>query len=98
MLLAAIVGSRIMGERLSDGNIALALLAHTIATGTALVALILAFGVISGAHFNLAVTFADAIQGGLPWREVPAYLVAQCSGAIGGVVLAHCMFQLPLIS
>lgn len=98
MLLAAVVGSGIMGERLSDGNVALALLANTIATGTALVALILAFGAISGAHFNPAVTLADATQGGLPWREVPAYLIAQCFGAIGGVVLAHCMFQLPFIS
>src|SRR5487761_1126074 len=98
MLLAAVVGSGIMGERLSGGNVALALLANTIATGTALVALILAFGPISGAHLNPAVTLADATQGGLPWREVPAYLIAQCSGAIGGVVLAHLMFQLPLVS
>ena len=67
-----------MGERLSGGNVALALLANTIATGTALVALILAFGPISGAHLNPGVTLADATQGGLPWREVPAY-TADCS-------------------
>jgi glycerol uptake facilitator-like aquaporin len=72
-LLAAVVGSGIMGERLAAGNMAIALLANTIATGAALVALILAFGPISGAHFNPAVTLADASQGGLAWREVPVY-------------------------
>ena len=98
MLLAAVVGSGIMGERLANGNVAIALLANTIATGAALIALILTFGPISGAHLNPAVTLADATQGGRPWREVPAYLVAQCCGAVGGVMLAHLMFQLPLIS
>ena len=68
-LVAAVVGSGIMGERLAGGNVGLALLANTIATGAALVALILAFGPISGAHFNPAVTIADALEGGLPWPE-----------------------------
>ena len=71
LLLAAVVGSGIMGERLAGGNIAIALLANTIATGATLVAIILAFGPISGAHLNPAVTIADATQGGIPWREVP---------------------------
>jgi glycerol uptake facilitator-like aquaporin len=96
MLLAAVVGSGIMGERLSGGNVALALLANTLATGAALVALILTFGSISGAHFNPAVTLADASQGGLAWRDVPAYIIAQIVGAFAGVAAAHLMFGLPL--
>ncbi len=96
LLLAAIVGSGIMGERLSGGNVAIALLANTLATGAMLVALILAFGPISGAHFNPAVTLADASQGGLPWREVPGYLAAQFLGAFAGVAVAHLMFAEPL--
>ena len=96
MLLATVVGSGIMGERLANGNVAIALLANTLATGAALVALILTFGPISGAHFNPAVTLADASQGGLPWREVPAYIAAQVSGAFLGVASAHIMFGLPL--
>ena len=95
-LLAAVVGSGIMGERLAAGNVAIALLANTIATGAALVALILAFGPICGAHFNPAVTLADASQGGLPWREVPAYVAAQLVGAFLGVAAAHMMFGAPL--
>ncbi|HLY18055.1 MAG TPA: MIP/aquaporin family protein [Bryobacteraceae bacterium] len=95
-LLAAVVGSGIMGERLTGGNTAIALLANTIATGAALVALILTFGPISGAHFNPAVTLADAWQGGLNWREAPAYLAAQVTGAFGGVAAAHLMFAEPL--
>jgi glycerol uptake facilitator-like aquaporin len=91
-LLAAVVGSGIMAEGLSAGNTSLALLENTIATGAALVALILAFGPISGAHFNPAVTLADATQGGLPWSRVPWYVVAQCLGAIVGVFAAHVMF------
>jgi glycerol uptake facilitator-like aquaporin len=87
-----------MGERLSDGNVAIALLANTIATGAALVALILTFGPISGAHFNPAVTLADASQGGVPWREVPAYIAAQVSGAFLGVAASHLMFSEPLLS
>lgn len=96
MLLATVVGSGIMGERLANGNVAIALLANTLATGAALVALILTFGPISGAHFNPAVTLADASQGGLPWREVPAYIAAQVFGAFLGVASAHIMFGLPL--
>jgi glycerol uptake facilitator-like aquaporin len=87
-----------MGERLAAGNVALALLANTIATGAALVALILAFGPISGAHLNPAVTLADAWQGGIAWRETPAYILAQLAGAIAGVVAAHLMFGLPVLS
>src|ERR1700688_3297702 len=84
LLLAAVVGSGIMGERLAGGNTAIALLANTLATGAALVALILAFGPISGAHFNPAVTLADASQGGLPWRDVPGYVAVQIVGAFAG--------------
>ena len=95
-LLAAVIGSGIMGERLSNGNVAMALLANTLATGAALLALISTFGPISGAHFNPAVTLADASQGGLPWREVPAYIAAQIIGAFAGVAIAHLMFGLPI--
>jgi glycerol uptake facilitator-like aquaporin len=91
-LLATVIGSGIMGERLCGGNVAIALLANAIATGAGLVALILTFGAISGAHFNPAVTLADATQGGLPWREVPLYVVAQMAGAFAGVAVAHVMF------
>jgi glycerol uptake facilitator-like aquaporin len=96
LLLAAVIGSGIMGERLAGGNVAIALLANTLATGAALLALILTFGPISGAHFNPAVTLADASQGGLAWREVPAYIAAQVFGAFLGVAIAHLMFGLPL--
>lgn len=92
LLLATVVGSGIMGERLSGGNIAVALLANTVATGAGLVALILTLGPISGAHLNPAVTFADATQGGLPWREVPVYIGGQVVGAFAGVAVAHVMF------
>jgi glycerol uptake facilitator-like aquaporin len=95
-LLAAVVGSGIMGQRLSGGNVAIALLANTLATGAMLVTLILTFGPISGAHFNPAVTLADASQGGLAWREVPSYLVAQVGGAFAGVAAAHLMFSEPV--
>src|SRR6202048_680031 len=95
-LLAAVVGSGIMGERLAGGNVAIALLANTLATGAVLVALILTFGSISGAHFNPAVTLADASQGGLAWREVPGYIAAQISGAFAGVAAAHLMFGEPV--
>jgi glycerol uptake facilitator-like aquaporin len=97
-LLMAVVGSGIMGERLCGGNIAIALLANTIATGAALVALILTFGPVSGAHFNPAVTLADASQKGVPWREVPGYILAQILGAFLGVGSAHLMFGLQLYS
>lgn len=95
-LLATVVGSGIMGERLAAGNAALALLANTLATGAALVALILTFGPISGAHFNPAVTLADASQGGLSWRDVPGYVAVQIVGAFAGVAAANIMFELPL--
>lgn len=98
LLLAVVVGSGIMAERLSGGNIAIALLANTVATGAGLVALILTFGPISGAHFNPAVTLADAWQGGLPWKQVPAYISAQIIGAFAGVAAAHLMFGEPLFS
>src|SRR5580693_4330223 len=98
LLLAAIVGSGIMGERLAGGNVAIALLANTLATGAMLVALILTFGPISGAHFNPAVTLADASQGGLPWREVPGYVASQLVGAFAGVGVAHAMFGEPVFS
>jgi glycerol uptake facilitator-like aquaporin len=97
-LLTAVVGSGIMGERLAGGNVALALLANTIATGAALVALILTFGSISGAHFNPVVTLSDASQNGVPWREVPGYLIAQVCGAFAGVASADVMFGLPPFS
>jgi len=97
LLLAAVVGSGIMAERLAGGNVALALLANTVATGAALVTLILTFGPVSGAHFNPAVTVSDATQGGVPWRLVPGYIVAQFVGAIIGVFSAHLMFAQPLI-
>ena len=96
LLLAAVVGSGIMGERLAGGNVAVALLANTIATGAALVALILTFGPISGAHFNPAVTLADASQHGIAWPEVPLYIAAQVIGAFAGVAAAHVMFETPL--
>jgi glycerol uptake facilitator-like aquaporin len=94
-LLAAIVGSGIMGERLAGENVALTLLANTTATGATLVALILAFGPISGAHLNPAVTVADAIHGRTPWREVGPYIGAQLVGAFAGVLIAHLMFGEP---
>jgi len=97
LLLAAVVGSGIMGEELARPNVALALLATTVATGAALVALIITFGPISGAHFNPVVTLADASQGGLPWREVPAYIAAQVGGAFLGVGGAHIMFKQPAL-
>lgn len=96
MLLAAIVGSGIMAERLAGGNVAVALLANTIATGAALVALILAFGKISGAHFNPAVTISDALLKGIAWRDAFWYVTAQLFGAIVGVGIANLMFELPV--
>jgi glycerol uptake facilitator-like aquaporin len=98
LLLAAVVGSGIMAERLAAGDVALALLANTIATGAALVALILAFGPISGAHFNPAVTLAEAFRGGLARNEAAAYLAAQLGGAFLGVLAAHVMFGEPLLA
>jgi len=97
-LVAAVIGSGVMAERLADGNTALALLANTIATGAALVALIFAFGRISGAHLNPVVTLVDALEQGLPWKEAPHYIVGQILGGISGAIVAHLMFGLPLIS
>jgi glycerol uptake facilitator-like aquaporin len=97
-LVAAVIGSGIMGERLSGGNVAIALLANTIATGAALVALITAFGPISGAHLNPVVSLAEAFDRGLPWSEAPYYAAAQIVGGICGAVIAHLMFRLPATS
>jgi glycerol uptake facilitator-like aquaporin len=97
MLLAAVVGSGIMAERLSGGNVGLALLANALATGGALVALILTFGPISGAQLNPAVTAALALAGRLTWRRVPPYVAAQIAGAVVGVWLAHLMFDLAIL-
>ncbi len=95
-LLAAVVGSGIMAQRLCGGNVGLALLANALATGGALVALILAFGPVSGAHFNPVVTLADAWQGGVAWSTALPYIVAQVAGALFGTALADGMFGLPL--
>ena len=97
-LLAAVVGSGIMGERLAAGNTAIALLANSVATGAALIAIILALGSISGAHLNPAVILADAWQSGIAWRETPLYIAAQITGAFVGVAAAHLMFGLSLFS
>lgn len=96
-LVAAVVGSGIMAERLAGGNAGLALFFNTIATGAALVCLILTFGPISGAHFNPAVTLCDAWEGGISRREAGAYVAAQISGGLGGTLLSHVMFGLPLL-
>ncbi len=97
-LVAAVVGSGIMAERLAGGNAALALLANTVATGAALVALILAFGPISGAHLNPVVSLCDAIEHGISWPEAAAYISAQFVGGVVGTLAANAMFSLPLIS
>jgi glycerol uptake facilitator-like aquaporin len=96
MLLAVVVGSGIMGERLAGGNAAIALLANAIATGCGLIAIILMFGAISGAHFNPAITLTEAWRLGTSRQVVSAYLLAQVAGAIAGVAAAHLMFELPL--
>jgi glycerol uptake facilitator-like aquaporin len=96
LLLATVVGSGIMGERLAGGNVAIALLANSIATGAVLVALILTLGPISGAHFNPAVSLADASQSGLGWRQAGGYVVVQILGALVGVGVAHAMFGEPV--
>ena len=93
-LVAAVVGSGIMGERLAGGNVAIALLANTIATGAALVALIVTLGPISGAHLNPAVTLADAIELGIARPDAVLYIGVQCAGGITGAILAHLMFGL----
>ena len=96
-LLAAVVGSGIMAERLAGGNMALALLANTVATGAALGALIISFAPMSGAHFNPVVTLSFALRRELVWQDVPLYLLAQVVGGIGGVVTANLMFGLPAV-
>jgi len=98
LLLMTVIGSGIMGERLAGGNIAIALLANTLATGAALIALILTFGPISGAHFNPVVTLAGAARGDISWRDAQAYIVAQILGAFTGVAVAHLMFAEPAFS
>ncbi len=97
LLLAAVVGSGIMGERLAGGNVAIALLANALATGAALVALIIAFGPRSGAHFNPIVTVALVLRGDAPRAYIAAYLAAQVAGAVLGVLAAHAMFELLLL-
>jgi glycerol uptake facilitator-like aquaporin len=94
-LVAVVVGSGIAAQRLSPGNTGLQLLENSIATGAALVALILALGPISGAHFNPVVTLADRILGGIPTGEAAVYVVAQVAGACVGAVVANLMFELP---
>jgi len=96
LLLAVVVGSAIMAERLAGGNVAIALLANAIATGTGLVALILMFGTISGAHFNPLVTLSEAWQKNLPVADVIPYIVVQIVGAFAGVAAAHLMFDVPV--
>jgi glycerol uptake facilitator-like aquaporin len=98
LLVATVIGSGIMADRLANGNVALALLANTVATGAALVALILTFGQVSGAHFNPVVTLMDAWEKGLRWADTPHYVVGQVLGGMTGAVTAHLMFALPIIS
>ena len=95
-LLAAVVGSGIMAERLAGGNVAIALLANTLATGAALVALILTFGPVSGGHFNPVVSVSDAVNRGISWSDAAFYVVAQIAGGLLGVGTANLMFDLPV--
>lgn len=95
LLVAAVIGSGIMAERLAGGNVAVALLANTVATAAALAALILALSPVSGAHFNPAVTLWAALEKAFPWRGVPGYVAAQCAGGVAGAALANLMFDLP---
>jgi glycerol uptake facilitator-like aquaporin len=97
-LLAIVIGSGIMGERLAAGNVAIALLANSLATGCGLAVLIYVFSPISGAHFNPAVSLAMALRGRQPWREFGPYVIAQLLGAFAGVAAAHLMFGVPLFS
>jgi glycerol uptake facilitator-like aquaporin len=98
LLVATVVGSGIMAERLAGGSVAIALLANTLATAAALLALISTLGPVSGAHFNPVVTLAQAFEGALPWRRVPSYVGAQLVGGVLGTFTAHLMFELPLVS
>ena len=97
LLLAVVIGSGLMAERLSGGNVAVALLANTLATVGGLYILIEVFGPVSGAHFNPAVSLAMALRGELPWTRLAGYVPAQLLGAALGAVLAHAMFDLPLL-
>ena len=97
LLLAAVAGSGIMAERLSNGNAALALLCNTLATGSALVVLITVFAPLSGAHFNPAVTIYFAMRREIGWRDAAVYIAAQIVAAVAGVWLAHAMFAMPII-
>jgi glycerol uptake facilitator-like aquaporin len=97
LLVATVVGSGIMAEKLAGGNVAMALLGNTIPTGAILVVLILALGPISGAHFNPAVSLVMAVNGGLRWRELGPYVAAQVIGGCLGTLAAHGMFELPLL-
>jgi len=97
LLLAVVIGSGVMAERLSGGNVAVALLANTLATVGGLYVLIEVFGPVSGAHFNPAVSLAMALRGELPWARLIGYVPAQLIGAALGAVLAHAMFDLPLL-
>ncbi len=96
-LVAAVIGSGIMGEQLANGNMGIALLANTMATGAMLIVIILMFGTISGAHFNPVVSLSFALQRELSWKDFLFYVIAQCLGGIVGAMLAHIMFDLPLI-
>jgi glycerol uptake facilitator-like aquaporin len=96
-LLAAVIGSGIMAERLAGGNAALALLCNTLSTGAMLTVLILIFAPVSGAHFNPAISLAFALRGEMPWRSLPPYVASQMIGAVLGVFVAHLMFELPLL-
>jgi glycerol uptake facilitator-like aquaporin len=98
LLVAVVIGSGIMGERLAGGNAAIALLGNTFATGAALPVLILVFGAISGAHFNPVVSLSFAVQGRLSWKDFFPYVIVQIAGGIAGTVLAHIMFDLPPIT
>lgn len=95
VLLATVVGSGIMAEQLAGGNMAIALLANSLATAGVLIALITTFGSVSGAHFNPVVTLAEAWGGTIRWGEVPVYIFAQLAGAFAGVAVANLMFQYP---
>jgi glycerol uptake facilitator-like aquaporin len=95
-LLAVVVGSGVMAQRLAGGNEAIALLANSLATGAGLVAIILTFGPVSGAHLNPVVSLLFAARGELAWKSVPAYCLAQILGAIVGVLATHAMFGMPL--
>lgn len=97
LLLAIVIGSGIMGENLAGGNVAIALLGNTIATGAGLVVLITIFGPLSGAHFNPAVTLMFAIRREITWAEAAAYVLVQIIGAVLGAWLAHAMFAEPLL-